>query len=77
MTTPDERMRAVQCTREFLQALVNLQRTPRVPQAVREHARTLLRHYPSSGVMNLVGTALPNWFSALNARETDESSDQS
>ena len=77
MTTPDERMRAVQCTREFLQELVNSQRTPHVPQAVREHARTLLRHYPSSGVMNLVGTALPGWFNVDTARETDESSDQS
>jgi hypothetical protein len=43
MTIPFERTRAVIQTREFLQAL---QKTPRVPAAVRVEALQLLRHYP-------------------------------
>lgn len=44
MTLPYERTWAVVETRRFL---TTLQFNRRVPAAVREHARTLLRHYPT------------------------------
>jgi hypothetical protein len=44
MTLPDERYRAVQQTQRFLLRLLT---TPRVPKAVKDEARGLLRHYPS------------------------------
>ena len=43
MTLPDERYRAVQQTQRFLLRLLT---TPRVPRAVKDEARGLLRHYP-------------------------------
>jgi hypothetical protein len=46
MTMPHERFEAVALTREFLDRLLYPHKTPRVPQAVREEARRLLRHYP-------------------------------
>jgi hypothetical protein len=46
MTLPDERYRAVAYTEQFLIRLAGGE-IPRVPKAVREEARSLLRHYPS------------------------------
>jgi hypothetical protein len=62
MTMPYERTRAVLETREFLRALTNPRRTPDVPEAVRQHAVMLLRHYPNANDMDLVHSAIPNWF---------------
>ena len=47
MTLPDERYRAVKQAQEFLIRLAGGD-YPRVPKAVREEARALLRHYPNS-----------------------------
>jgi hypothetical protein len=47
MTLPDERYRAVIQTARFLQSLSYSSETKRVPLAVRQEARRLLRHYPS------------------------------
>ena len=47
MTLPDERYRAVRMTRLFLQDLLIPGKIARVPKAVRQQARGLLRHYPS------------------------------
>jgi hypothetical protein len=62
MTTPEERTRAVLKTREFLCALTHPTRTPGMPEAVRQQAVTLLRHYPGTGDMSLAHGAIPNWF---------------
>lgn len=48
MTLPYEQNLAVHNTREFLLSLLNPQRTPRVPRAIRLEARALLKHYPNS-----------------------------
>lgn len=48
MTTPAERTRAVLSTEEFLAELLDPRKTPRVPSALRERARRLLRHYPTA-----------------------------
>lgn len=47
MTLPDERYRAIQNTRRFLQDLMDPKKTPRVPRQVRQQAYAMLRHYPN------------------------------
>jgi hypothetical protein len=54
MTLPDERYRAVVETAKFLQALSYSSEIKRVPLAVRQQARSLLRHYPSEYDMKKV-----------------------
>jgi hypothetical protein len=62
MTLPDERYRAVVQTRRFLLDLCNPQHTPRVPKIIREHARAMLRHYPSDWDMALAADGAPDVF---------------
>ena len=45
MTLPDERYRAVKNAQQFLARLAGGE-LPRVPKAVRDEARSILRHYP-------------------------------
>lgn len=59
MTLPDERYRAIKWTEEFLKDLCDRSKTPRVPKAVREHARRLLRHYPSKWDLDRLSAAAP------------------
>jgi hypothetical protein len=54
MTLPDERYRAVMQTAKFLQQLSYSSEIKRVPLAVRQQARALLRHYPSEYDMKKV-----------------------
>ena len=46
MSLPDEKTRAMQSARRFLYDLLNPQTTPRVPKAVRDRARRVVKHYP-------------------------------
>ena len=62
MTTPYERTRALIETKHFLQELQDPKLTRRVPAAVREIARKLLRHYPSYSDIELVQKALPMFY---------------
>lgn len=62
MTTPDERTRAVLHTREFLEELLSIGAERGVPDALREQARRLLRHYPRVMDLQLASTALPQHF---------------
>jgi hypothetical protein len=62
MTLPDERYRAVVQTRRFLFDLCNPQHTPKVPKAVRETARSMLRHYPSELDMRQAAECSPEIF---------------
>ena len=57
MTLPDERYRAVQQTQRFLLRLLT---TPRVPKAVKDEARGLLRHYPSEYDLQQLERAAPH-----------------
>ena len=59
MTLPDERYRAVQATMEFLIRLAGGE-YPRVPKAVREEARHLLRHYPNGLDLDAIERAAPH-----------------
>ena len=47
MTLPTERTNAVLRTERFLIDLMDPQKYPRVPKAVRQEAGRLLKHYPS------------------------------
>jgi len=62
MTLPDERYRSVIQTRRFLLDLCNPQHTPRVPKIIREHARAMLRHYPSDWDMQRAADGAPDVF---------------
>lgn len=62
MTLPDERYRAVIQTRRFLLDLCNPEHTPRVPKIIREHARSMLRHYPSDWDMQRAAKGTPEVF---------------
>lgn len=48
MTLPIERTNAVKRTERFLIDLLDAKKYPRVPAGVREEARRLLRHYPTT-----------------------------
>ena len=61
MTLPDERYRAVKWSASFLSRLAGGD-IPRVPKAVRDEARSILRHYPSDWDMNRAATAAPEVF---------------
>lgn len=59
MTTPAERTRALRGTRDFLQELCDPERAPGVPDAVRQHARWCLRHYPQESTLRMLSTDAP------------------
>jgi hypothetical protein len=59
MTLPDERYRAVVATRRFLLKILT---TPRVPKAVKDEARSMLRHYPSDYEMQCAAREAPTVF---------------
>jgi len=46
MSLPDEQLRSLESAYGFLVDLLWPSRTPRVPRAVRERARAVLRHWP-------------------------------
>jgi hypothetical protein len=51
MTLPDERYRAVLQTKRFLLEILT---TPRIPKAIKDQARSCLRHYPDEYDMKKV-----------------------
>jgi hypothetical protein len=62
MTMPDERFRAVLMAEEFLRALADSSITKRVPKELRQRARGILRHYPSTWDMQQAAEASPHVF---------------
>jgi hypothetical protein len=61
VTLPDERYRSVQYAQQFLARLAGGE-YPRVPKAVREEARSILRHYPLWWDMQRAAQAAPDVF---------------
>jgi hypothetical protein len=59
MTLPDERYRAVVQTQKFLLEILS---TPRVPKAIKDRARSCLRHYPSDWDMKAASELAPHVF---------------
>jgi len=58
MTLPDERYRSVKWAAEFLSRLAGGD-IPRVPRAVRDEARSILRHYPGQWDLKRLEAACP------------------
>ena len=61
LTLPDERYRAVKWAEGFLKRLAG-EGFDRVPKAVRDEARSILRHYPSDYDMNRAAQGAPEVF---------------
>ena len=61
MTLPDERYRAVKHAALFLSRLAG-GHYARTPKAVREEARSILRHYPNNWDMDRAAQAAPEVF---------------
>jgi len=61
MTLPDERYRAVKWAEGFLQRLAGGQ-IARTPKAVRDEARSILRHYPSGWDLDRAARGAPDVF---------------
>jgi len=61
MTLPDERYRAVKSAQQFLARLAGGE-YPRVPKAVRQEARSILRHYPLDWDLQRAAEAAPHVF---------------
>ena len=59
MTLPDERYRAVLQTERFLKEILS---TPRVPKAIKDRARSCLRHYPNDWDMKRAADSAPEVF---------------
>ena len=64
MTLPNERFNAVANTRNFMYALIDSKKTPKVPKAVREWAACCLRHYPLPYEMKMAAEKAPELFEA-------------
>ena len=61
MTLPDERYRAVQSAAGFLSRLAG-GHYARTPKAVRDEARSILRHYPNTWDMDRAAATSPEVF---------------
>jgi hypothetical protein len=61
LTLPDERYRSVKWAEGFLQRLAGGQ-IARVPKAVRDEARSILRHYPNSWDLDRAAEGAPEVF---------------
>ena len=61
MTLPDERYRSVKWAAHFLSRLAGGD-IPRVPKAVRDEARSILRHYPTVWDMDRAAAGAPEVF---------------
>ena len=59
MTLPDERYRALKQGKKLLEELCDPGKTPRVPSIVRDHARGVLRHYPSDYEIERIADSCP------------------
>ena len=59
MTMPDERYRSLLYVRDFLYDLLDPEMTERVPAAVRQRARRMLRHYPLQYEIELLAKKAP------------------
>ena len=68
MTLPSERSFAVHNTQQFLYDLLFPKKTPKVPKAIRERARRLLRHYPSSYWIDTCSKSSPDVFGPIKLK---------
>lgn len=69
MTLPRERTAAILNTKEFLYALMDSKKTPKVPLAIRNTARWLLKHFPGNYDLRQAAEALPEVFGSTERLE--------
>ena len=60
MTTNIERYRALKQSKKLLEELMDPGKTPRVPGAVRDRARSILKHFPTEHELEIMATACPD-----------------
>lgn len=60
MTLPDERYRALKWAEQFLQDLLDPSITPRIPKAIRQRARSVLKHYPGEYYLAEIARQCPD-----------------
>lgn len=60
MTLPDERYRAIMFAKSLCEDLLYSHKTPRVPKAIRERARGVLRHFPDEYYLSMLAEARPD-----------------
>lgn len=68
MTTPNERYRTLQQCRRFIEELCDPGKTPKVPGAVREKARNLLKHMPYESDIESMAKQCPEYLSTQDLR---------
>ena len=71
MTMPDERYRAMVECLKLIEDLVIPQVTPRVPTAIRERARWVMRHHPNAHELEQLARRSPDMLSTkdFNGKE--------
>lgn len=69
MTLPRERTVAILNTKEFLFDLMSPKKTPKVPSAIRQQARWLLKHFPGNYDLLQAVEALPEVFGSIERLE--------
>jgi hypothetical protein len=62
MTIPFERTQAIIRARELLTSLTRKSETPRVPKAIREEAKAILRHFPTLADVEIAHRHAPEWY---------------
>jgi hypothetical protein len=60
MTLPDERYRAIMYAKSFCEDLLDSRKTPKVPKAIRERARGVLRHFPDEYYLSMLADSRPD-----------------
>jgi len=60
MTLPDERYRAIMYAKSLCEDLLDSRKTPRVPRAIRERARGVLRHFPEEYYLSMLAESRPD-----------------
>ncbi len=66
---PRERTVAILNTKEFLFDLMSPKKTPKVPSAIRQQARWLLKHFPGNYDLRQIVEALPEVFGSTERLE--------
>ena len=66
MTTPDQRYRAMLEGMRLIEDLLIPQVTPRVPGAIRERARWIMRHHINSSELESLATQCPDMLNSTD-----------
>ncbi len=62
VTLPYERMNALRSAEQLLCDLLDPKATPRVPRAIRQRARSVLRHWPMGSQLDVLSERVPELY---------------